>query len=155
MLNKNNKENENKENESENMEDYFLTDDMRKSQNGIHFLNVFLCYYKQLFNKDSNVNMFHNVDNSEDLNSTNRCMEMLFDEMEKYKLREENDELIMLSNPEDLNPDEIKIDECDELYVLTINNKEDKICQTLLPLLMYISSMDEWEKINWCVNPLK
>ena len=57
----------------------------------VNFINVFLCYYKHLFNKKNNTHMFTDVDYDKP-GSTNRCMELLYDEMYKYSQNEEHEE---------------------------------------------------------------
>lgn len=115
---------------------------------GISFLNVFLCYYKKLFNKEQNTSMFHDIDNSH-INSTNRCMELLYEEIYKFKSTDDENLLSLYE------PDGIDINECKELYVLTIDNKYNKVCQYILPLIKYVSDMDNWQDINWSIIQLK
>lgn len=113
----------------------------------VGFMNVFLCYYKQMFDKSKEVNMFSDVDYDNDA-STNRCMEMLYDEMFKYQNCEDEEALTILD------PSDVNINKCKELYVLVINNKQEKACQMLLPLIKYVSTLD-WMNIDWSINPVK
>ena len=94
--------------------------------------------------------MFHDVDYELD-NSTNRCMEFLYAEMHKYEDHEDNDrqDQITIYDPQPIN-----LDEYDELYVLMIDNKQNKMCHTLLPLIKYVSTLD-WLNMTWRIDPFK
>ncbi len=122
----------------------------KDQEENVQFLNVFMCYYKHLFNKDNNTNMFHDVDYGLD-NSTNRCMEFLYTEMHKYEEHEDNgrDDQITIYEPCSVN-----LDEQDELYVLMVDNKQNKMCHTLLPLIKYVSTLD-WSNMIWRIDPFK
>ena len=138
-------------NDDQNHDDYDDCDDNDKiyDENGIDLLNIFLCYYRQLFQKNC-VNMFTGIDYDKG-GSTNRCMELLYEHVQKYKEAEKsnNIEKIELFNVEDLD-----IDKCEELYQLNIDNKPKKISQLLLPIMLYLTTID-WTTINWSIVPIK
>lgn len=114
----------------------------------LHLMNIFVCYHKNIFSKGPNSHMFENI-NYEDPTSTNRCMEELMEEI--YKLQEAS-----YSDAHTLySPGELKIDECDELYVLNIKGEDKFVCKKLIPLLKHVAEMDDWNKISWSVLPLK
>ena len=125
-------------------------DDYGEETDEFEFMNVFLCYYKQLFHTDPKENMFSNIEYYKEI-STSRSMEFLYSEMTKYKnfASIEDEEKIVLYEPGELN-----IDECFELYLLMIDDKEVFVCQTLLPLIKYVATLD-WLNIKWSINPLK
>lgn len=133
------------------MSDNESTDVIADEQDdNVNFFNVFMCYYKNLFGKEKNINMFHDIDYSKD-NSTNRCMEFFYSELHKYQEHENNgrEEEITIYEP-----DSVDLDKCDELYVLMIDNEQNKMCQTLLPLIKYVSTLD-WLTMTWRIDPFK
>ncbi len=92
--------------------------------------------------------MFSDID-YEKPTSTNRCMEFLYEHMAKYNNCLQDEEKITIVDPE-----EVDIDSCDELYLLMINDEQKYVCQTLFPLLKYVATLD-WLKLKWSINPLK
>ena len=119
-------------------------------ENMVSLINVFQVYYRNLFNKKENETLFEDI-NYKDPKSTNRSMELLYDEMYKYKINQDNPELITVYDIDQFNK---KAEDCEELYILMIDNKENKICETLFPLISYMSRL-EWTNINWSINSLK
>jgi hypothetical protein len=115
----------------------------------VDFVNVFLCYFKNLFQKNPEYNMFNDI-NFDDDTSTNRCMEFMCAELYKFKQLQQEDETIN----DIYDPDTINIDATDELYVLEIDNKQHKVSRSLIPILKYVSGLD-WTEIIWSVIPLK
>jgi len=122
--------------------------DKVNKETGIHFLNVFMCYFKKLFNREQDQNMFNNI-NYTKFNSTNRPMELLFEEVQKFNVAEKNYPMKIKI----FDPHQIDINKCQELYILVIDNKQYKVCQTLIPLLYFVSEL-EWTKINWRIDPV-
>jgi len=113
----------------------------------VDILNIFMVYYKNLFQKDTDATMFHDIDYSKS-NSTNRAMELFYDHVCKYK-QHEDDEIkasIYLDKPD--------INDWTELYILTIDGEDEKYCQFLVPLLSYLASKD-WVTNKWSIIPLK
>lgn len=119
--------------------------DITNEDNYVNLLNVYLTYYKTLFNKNKSESLLDDI-NHDKINSTNRGIEFLYGEMAKMK--EDNDKDIIYK------PGELKLEECEELYVLLIDNKQVYTCQLLLPLISYVSTLD-WININWSIDPLK
>ena len=72
-----------------NVDDYELAEE--ESEFGIYvgLLNIFTCYFKQLFRRQQDETMFDHTDNSKD--STNRCMEFMYEQINKYNSSEESD----------------------------------------------------------------
>jgi hypothetical protein len=132
-----------------NISEYIIPEELKKNENGIVFLNVFMCYYKKLFNTQETKNMFYDVDYG-NIKSTNRIMEFLYTEVYKYKKNQSDDELISLYNV-----NEINVSTCKELYALTIDGKYVKVCRFIVPIITYIAENYNWTTINWMIVPLK
>lgn len=136
--------------DNENTQDnYYIPEELKKSENGFTFLNIFMCYYKKLFYKTESINMFEEIDYS-DVKSTNRMMEFLYSEVYKYKKFQNDDEFVALYEP-----NIIDINTCEELYALTIDGKYNKVCRFIIPIITYISENYDWTKVNWAIIPLK
>jgi len=112
------------------------------------FINVFLCYYKKIFNKKSNITGFDGIDFSKD-NSTNKWMELFMEHIQKYKNATGD-----LATIYPISTTEINIDDCEELYLLDIENRDKKICKLLVPLMKYLADND-WTNVRWDIIPLK
>lgn len=115
----------------------------------INLLNIYTCYFKQLFDKTQHENIFNGID-YEKSDSTNRCMEFLYEEIFKYNSSDDPNKDV-LYGPDD---NEIKLEECKELYTLCIDDVPSLICKFLLPILKYLSNSD-WLNINWYIVPIK
>lgn len=113
--------------------------------------NVFLCYYKQLFNKSTETTGFHDIDPT-DNESTNRFMELFYEAIHKYKTNKQSAKSTVYDAK---HMDQIDIEKCDELYILVIDNKYNKACELLLPLIIHVSKMDNWGAIEWSINSIK
>lgn len=113
--------------------------------------NVFLIYFKKVFQKSKDHNMFTEVDYSK-YESTSRAMEMYYYEVLKYKERENDADKI------DIFPfGKNNIDTCDELYKLVVDTKEGQLeyeSQSLVSLLKLVSELDYDDSV-WTVYPLK
>lgn len=139
---------EKQESDSEfDINDYEVPIEESKEQGQVALLNIFLIYYRQLFNKESPISMFDEIDPEID-DSTNRCLELFYEEI--MKLKEEPDE----NNLNLYDPKELNIDECSELYGMYIDNKLMKVCKYVIPIIEYLSTVD-WLTINWSIRPLK
>lgn len=122
-----------------------------KEDNFVEFelFNVFMCYYKQLYQEDPNYTMLHNIDYDKE-NSTNKCMESMYEEMNKFNISIETDKDVVYNT----DTESIDINECKELYVLNIGTEPKYVCKYLIPLLKYTSTMD-WINSEWSVMKLK
>jgi len=112
------------------------------------FINVFLSYYKKLFNKKENATGFDGINFSKD-NSTNKWMELFMEHIQKYKNANGN-----LATIYPMSTTEIDINDCEELYLLDIDNEDKKICKLLIPLIKYLADKD-WTNLQWTIIPLK
>ena len=115
----------------------------------VDLLNVYNCYYKQLHQKKQESTLFEDV-NMESDDSTNKCLEFLYEEMFKYKksLVADKD---FLYDPSD---SEVDINKWEEMYALYIEEEHKYVCKYILPLLHYVASLD-WTLLNWNIRPLK
>ena len=129
------------------LNDFEFAPEEKEHARRINIMNIFTIYYKQLFNKEKESHMFEEI-NYEKENSTNRCMELLFEEIVKYNKCEDQN-ITKLYNEEELD-----IEKCPELYALLIDNKVEKVCQLLIPLIVYLAGM-EWTNIDWSIHPIK
>jgi hypothetical protein len=141
--NKNNNKDNKEEECNEDINEYSIAED----QDGIIFLNVFFCYYKQLFNKDEDTSIFHDIEYDKPT-STNRAMEFMYDHVKKYNSSKPESKKIY-------DVDKIDIKQFDEIYLLTINGIKTTVSPTLVPIIKYISEFDDWQNLSWSINPLK
>lgn len=115
----------------------------------INLLNIYTYYYKQINNKDNKITMFDGI-NYEEHDSTNKCMETLYEEMYKYSSSEQKDKDVLYM-PEEVNLLNLNISEA---YMLYINNESKYVCRFLLPLLFYLAS-ENWIEMKWFIVPFK
>jgi len=132
-----------------NLEDYVLADEEIEFGKYVNLLNVFNCYYKKLFEKKESDNLFGDIDPSK-LDSTNKSLEFLYEEVFKFNHSIEEDKDI-LYEPDD---DQLDINKCKELYILCIDCAPVYVCKFLLPLLQHLGEQD-WLEMEWNIMPLK
>ena len=134
-----------------NINDYELAEEEVEFRSYINLLNIYTCYYKKLFVKNKNITMFENID-YEKLDSTNKCLELLYEEIYKFNKSLEDDKDI-LYDPDDEN---IDINQCKELYSFYIGTEPKYVCKYLLPLFKYVGeTYKNWTEIDWSILPLK
>lgn len=137
------------EEEEVNINDYVVAEEEKEYGNYVSLLNIYTCYFKQLFRRKQDETIFDHVD-YEKKNSTNKCMEFLYEEIHKFNISKEEDRE-MLYSPDDMT---IDINLCNELYSLYINSEPLYVCKYLLPILQYLTTT-EWHSIDWSIIPLK
>jgi hypothetical protein len=131
--------------------DYELAPEEKEFNSQANFINVFTYYFKQLFGKDNSTNIFENID-YDNKNSTNRCMEFIYEEIFKFN----NSKIIdkdMLFSPDDDTLD-INCTSFLELYALYIDNEPIYICKFILPIIGYLCGLD-WGNIDWNIVKIK
>jgi len=114
-------------------------------------MNIYLIYFKKIFNKGNKYNMFSEIDYMDDT-STNRCMELFFEHVHKYKSAIEDDILINKTYINEIGT--YKLDEVDELYVLYVNNVKLYECPYLIPIFKYILEQNI-KSSDWSITSLK
>lgn len=139
-----------------NIDDYIPAEEEIEFGNFTNLINIFTCYFKQLFEKKQHANMFDGFDYEKTDNikciytSTNRCMEFMYEEIFKFNKSNEDDK-DMLYGPDD---DKININNCDELYTLYIESEPKFVCKFILPILQHLSTQ-KWTDIDWSILKIK
>ncbi len=123
------------------------SDDEEVSDMMRDIINIYMVYYKNLFQKEVDLTMFDGIDYSKS-NSTSRPMELFYDHVCRYK-EKEHDELNA-----SIYVDKEDTKEWPSLYILTLEGEEDKFCQLLVPLLSYLATKD-WANSKWAIIPMK
>ena len=129
--------------------DYIVAEEEQEFGNYVNLLNIYTCYFKQLFRRQQGETLFDYIDYDKK-NSTNKCMEYLYEEINKFNVGKDTDK-DTLYEPDDTT---IDINKCTELYSLYIENEPLYVCKYLFPILQYLSTI-EWAVINWSIIPLK
>lgn len=126
-------------------DDYdFILDETEKNEefeydipnNEMDILNILLVHFNRLNGKIEN--LFDKID-YEKLNSTNRQLEFIYDNMEKLKESNENDKLLISEND---------VNNLNKIYILYINDKIIYGCKLLIPLITYLTTID-WTNCLW------
>ncbi len=115
----------------------------------VDILNVFQTYYKNLYRKHEDETLFDGI-NYDDLTSTNRSMELLYDYIYEYRSNKMKD--TKLTNLYD--ETELNMNDYEELYGLIIDGTIKKISPSFLALLIYLVQL-EWNDIDWKISKLK
>lgn len=110
----------------------------------MELMNVFMCHFRRVFNRPGS--MLSELRHEEE-DDTTRAMEMLYEEMHKFKTAECEDRDVIYD------PADVDASQCDELYVLVIDNRQEKACKRLVPLLKYVTTL-QWITIDWHIVPL-
>ena len=131
------------------IDEYEFADVEKEQSNVTNLLNIFMCYYKQLYNEKQSSSMIDNIEYERDEN-TNKCMEFFYHEILKFNESDDKDKNT-LHSPDD---DSINIDECNELYTLYIDSEPIYVCKYVLPLAEYLSK-EKWNELEWSIIPLK
>ena len=113
----------------------------------VEIVNVFLMYYQKLYNKTEN--LFQDV-NVEEVESTNRSLELLYEFMTTQKENEKKDPALV----EIYNPDDIDLKKYDEMHGLLIDGNIEKVSPTIMSLLQYVATLD-WCTIDWKIMCIK
>ena len=139
-----------------NIDDYVLAEEETEFGNLTNLVNIFTCYFKQLFERKEYATIFDGLDyDKEDektgkCTSTNKCMEHMYEEMFKYNKSIEEDKDILYDPDSDL----INIDICEELYVLYVDSEPKFVCKFIMPILHNLSNSD-WSNIEWSILKIK
>ena len=109
----------------------------------MNMINIFVKHFNNY--SDEKTNMFSGIETDD---NTNDMMEEFFDHMAQFKEASEYDKKIFA-------PDEIIIDEYDQLFELRIDGFCVCYCAIMIPLIDYIAREIDWVKTNWKIVPVK
>lgn len=127
------------------IEEYTLAEEEVEQLSIINLLNIYICYFKQLHTYKQSDHMFINVDPSKE-DSTNKCMEQLYEEIYKFSQSADSDKDILFA------PNDIDIDASEELYILYIDSNPIYCSKYLIMILKYLGTLD-WMNINFTIVP--
>ncbi|ARF09033.1 hypothetical protein Catovirus_1_1083 [Catovirus CTV1] len=115
----------------------------------VSMFNIFQSYYKKLYKKPDNEDMFSDVDlNCE--TSTNRSMELLYEYMYEYKTnKKQNENLVKLYEK-----DSTEINQYDNIYALLVEDKITKLSPSFLSIIIYLADV-EWTELDWKITKIK
>lgn len=102
-------------------------------------INILMAQYNK---QNGSINTAFDKIDYEKLNSTNRQMEYIYDNIINYKEGSEDDKLLISNND---------INNYNKIYILSINDKIEYGCKLLLPLIIYLSNKD-WLNCIWDIE---
>ncbi|QKF94024.1 hypothetical protein QKU48_gp0566 [Fadolivirus algeromassiliense] len=132
-----------------NIDDYEPADEELELGEITGLLNIFTCYFKQMHERKQDSTMFDAIDN-EKMDSTNRCLEFMYEEMFKFNNSKDEDKDMLY----DVDDDDLDINLVDELYMLSIDGVPIYVSKFRLTLIRYLATQ-KWNEINWSILPLK
>lgn len=110
----------------------------------INILNILTYYYKQVHEITEKISLFDGIEaNTNDMTATNKAMEWVYAEIFRYEKSDKEDKDV-LYNPDD----EINFEAYTELYCLMINDEPVYACSFILPLVMYLNTI-QWLELDW------
>lgn len=128
-----------------NIDEYEPALDESVEQKEVDRMNIFMIYYKKLYCKPENTNMFENIRADALTAGTNKQMEMYYDMIATD-----------VEDPQEVyNLDNINIKDFEELYALAIDDDITVVCKTVIPIIRYISDNINWYSVNWNIIPFK
>lgn len=116
------------------------------------YINIFTAFFNKI---DGKVNHVFTDINYDQINSTNRCMECLYDHMIKYKSCLDENKLCLI--PIDQIETDITnnmLSDYHGLYVLSINNIRLFASEYLFTIILYLKQL-EWVNIQWDIDVVK
>lgn len=134
--------------------DYEIADEEKEYGFYVDILNIFNIYFKTLYKKSINSTLFDDID-TDDIRSTNRQLEYLYEEIVKYKTsnNERYTELFDLAvYKEKYLNDDNKLPEDYSFYLVDINGIQ-KVTHNLITALKYIATFD-WKNDEWSINKI-
>ncbi len=125
-------------------------DDYTQENKMVNIINAFQTYYKRLFKRDDNENMFSDMDTTDPL-ATNRSMEFIYDHIFKYQEIIKKKELILFNES-----DKFNLDDYEEFYALLINHEIIKLSESVYALIEFlILEKENWFESKWEIMNLK
>lgn len=138
--------------ENETLE-YNINNSYDKEDKMVDIMNIFQTYYKILFKKENNVNMFDGI-NFDDETSTNRSLELFYEHIFKYKDYENKNKIEFIELYDEDDDDVVKLNS-DELYALLIDNNIIKLSPSLFSIMSYLANNYNWRNKIWKIINLK
>jgi hypothetical protein len=132
--------------------DYELSTEDQEFKQYYDLINIFTVYYKSLYQRDVSSNLFEGIDNEDDT-STNRALEMFYDETKKYKDFEEKFRKIYDAEEykSTFKDDKHMLNDL-QLFSVIINDKK-RYTFSLMAAIVFISEHD-WLNDEWSINRL-
>ena len=115
-------------------------------------LNLFLQYYKQLYHLNQKTHMFEGIDYQKEI-STNRSMELLYEEIHKYQ--NSNEDYRQVISHDQVHKQQELMKRLKECHVLHLNGTPSWYSGSLLCLLKHLSILSLKTKDRWEIFPLK
>lgn len=111
-----------------------------EDENITNLLNLFMIYYKRKNNMNDGTAMFDHIERDQIMIQTNQMLEEFYEVLQEYKTSRYKESI---SYDEQI----IKDNEDLDLFVLTIDDVNEKISDSLLALLIEIHN--SYENKNW------
>lgn len=149
----NHDENHTDEEAAINPDDYELAEEEMEFKKYHDLINAYIIHINSLNNKQTN--LFEGID-YKDKTSTNRNLEMFYDELYKYNIanKKNNEKFITLYDPQ-LYKQLYEISNDEPLYQVTCNmntdNEERGVTHSLITALLFVTGHDNWTEIPWQV----
>lgn len=140
-----------------NIEDYAVPEDEKDMQIYVNLLNIYLVYFKTMYNKNESYNIFSDI-NQNDETSTNDAIIKLYDEIHRYKQEQnKNKQFINLFELDEYKklylPDSnSKINEDYPLYMVYDGSRQ-YLSHNLITILLHLTNID-WHNIDWSINQI-
>jgi len=111
-----------------------------EDENITNLLNLFLIYYKRKNNINNGTAMFDHIEREQIMVQTNQMLEVFYEVLQEFKIAKYKEPITF---------DEKIINENEDLdfFVLTIDDINEKISDSLLALLIEINN--SYENKNW------
>ena len=118
-------------------------------EDGFELYNVYVLYYRRRYKteKDFVFKELNDIDYKRQHTYDSDFMYEFIEEIQEYKKNKDNSDMVSVFDPNDIDVD-------GDIYELLIDFNQHKICKTLIPLLKYILTLDNWETINWKIEKL-
>ena len=125
-------------------------EDFTEENKMVNIINAFQIYFKRLFKRNDNENMFNDMNINDPL-STNRSMEFLYDHIFKYQeIKKKNNQILFEEN------DKFDLNLYTEFYALLINNEIIKLSESVYALIeLLVSEKENWFELKWEIMNLK
>ena len=125
-------------------------EDFTEENKMVNIINAFQIYFKRLFKRNDNENMFNDMNLNDPL-STNRSMEFLYDHIFKYQeIKKKNNQILFNEN------DKSDLNLYTEFYALFINNEIIKLSESVYALIeILVLEKENWFELKWEIMNLK